>query len=318
MLSLPFLFAQVANTLVLDGTRILKRPRSIRFHHSASTLQITLLANHPSKTALTVVLLNQPENLDVHVTSEEGAHREANLFWYVPETKSFHNHLIVEAAKHSTTKLNLVILDRSPQTTTQIDCSLRQGSDLNFSASYVGAKAGRIEHLVQLLGEQAVYHGQSLAVTNQTMLLTIKQKFEHLKPFTTSEVVNYAVSNDQSQIKMEVIGKIHKGNHGSVCRQSNRGVILAEGGAIQVDPFLLIDEYDVEAGHGAAVGQINPDELYYMQSRGLDEATAKRLIITGYVQPLLDSFAYLPYAYYMAEQIDRIIKGDEPGGESLS
>jgi len=252
------------------------------------------------------------------VTTESKANREANIFWYVPETKPFFNQLSIKAASDSTTKLNLVILDRSPQTTTRIDCALLQSSNLDFSASYVGGKSARIEHLVQLRGEQAVYHGQSLAVTNRTMLMTIKQKFEHLQPHTTSEVVNYAVSNDQSQIKMEVVGKIHKGNHGSVCRQSNRGVILAEGGAIQVDPFLLIDEYDVEAGHGAAVGQINPDELYYMQSRGLDEAAAKRLIITGYVQPLLDSFTYLPYAYYMAEQIDRIIKGDESSGESLS
>ncbi len=318
MLSLPFLFAQVANTLVLDGTRILKRPRSIHFHQAANALHITLLANHSSKTALTVVLLNQTDNLDVVVTTESKANREANIFWYVPETKPFFNQLSIKAASDSTTKLNLVILDRSPQTTTRIDCALLQSSNLDFSASYVGGKSARIEHLVQLRGEQAVYHGQSLAVTNRTMLMTIKQKFEHLQPHTTSEVVNYAVSNDQSQIKMEVVGKIHKGNHGSVCRQSNRGVILAEGGAIQVDPFLLIDEYDVEAGHGAAVGQINPDELYYMQSRGLDEAAAKRLIITGYVQPLLDSFTYLPYAYYMAEQIDRIIKGDESSGESLS
>ncbi|MCK7488311.1 MAG: SufD family Fe-S cluster assembly protein [Bacillus subtilis] len=318
MLSLPFLFAQVANTLVLDNTKIRKRPRSIRFHQTPNSLHITLLANPVSQSALTVVLLNQPENLDVFITAEQGASREANLFWYVPGDHAFQNKLMIESAEDTMTKLNLVILDSSPQTTTQIEGLLDRGSQLDFAASFVGGTASRIEQRIALVGEQAVYHGQTLAVANKTAILTIKQKFEHLKPFTTSEVFNYAVSNDQSQIKMEVVGKIHKGNRGSVCRQSNRGVILAEGGAIQVDPFLLIDEYDVEAGHGAAVGQINPDELYYMQSRGLDEAAAKRLIITGYVQPLLDRFSYLPFAYYMEKQIDRIIKGDESSGESLS
>jgi Fe-S cluster assembly protein SufD len=57
---------------------------------------------------------------------------------------------------------------------------------------------------------------------------------------------------------------------------------------VDVNPILLIDEYDVKAGHGATVGKIEEQQLYYLQSRGLTKAEAEKLIIKGYIKPILD------------------------------
>lgn len=316
MNSLPFLFAQVANLIVLDGDHLARRTRSVHLKKSPHRLEIAI-PSAASAGMLTIVIFQQTEPLLVDLEGLEGSHRDVNLFWYVSEGSIAVNALNVSLKENASLRLNVVVLDEGAKTDTAVTMDLAERASLDFALSLVGGNASTTVERVFLNGENAVFTGHSLVVAHKQNAIVLDQRFEHKKPFTTSEVVNYAVANDQGKIRQEVVGKIHKGNHGSVCRQQNRGVILKEGGSIQVDPYLLIDEYDVEAGHGAAVGQIDPEELYYLQSRGLDEAMAKRLIITGYVKPLLDRFTYLPYAYYMEKQIEAIIKGDSVDGEPL-
>jgi Fe-S cluster assembly protein SufD len=316
MNSLPFLFAQVANLVVIDQNKIVRRTRSVGIRFEESRLQLEIFPSAKAG-ALTVVVLNQTAPLEVAILARANAFREVNVFWYVPEGKSVDNALTIDAEADANLAVNAIVLDDGAKTDTRLGLTLKERANVDFALSYVGGTAANAVERVNLEGEGAVFRGHSLVVAHLQNQIVLDQRFEHLRPFTTSEVTNYAVANDQGKIRQEVVGKIHKGNHGSVCRQQNRGVILKEGGSIQVDPYLLIDEYDVEAGHGAAVGQIDPEELYYLQSRGLDEAMAKRLIITGYVKPLLDRFSYLPYGYYMEKQIERIIKGASADGESF-
>lgn len=316
MNSLPFLFAQVANLIVIDQNKLSRRTRSVGIRIQDNHVFLDIAASNKAG-ALTIVVLNQTAPLTLSIEARSQTNREVNLFWYVPEGATFENGLSLVAFPDANLAMNLVVLDDGAKTDTKIELTLMERATVDFAHSYVGGLLANTTQRISLEGEGAAYHGHSLTVAHEQNQIVLDQRFEHRRPFTTSEVANYAVANDQGKIRQEIVGKIHKGNHGSVCRQQNRGVILKEGGSIQVDPYLLIDEFDVEAGHGAAVGQIDPEELYYLQSRGLDEAMAKRLIVTGYVKPLLDRFSYLPYGYYMEKQIERIIKGASPNGESL-
>jgi Fe-S cluster assembly protein SufD len=95
------------------------------------------------------------------------------------------------------------------------------------------------------------------------------------------------ISDDESSLDYSVNGKIEKGNSKSSCQQSNKGIILSQAADIKVVPTLLIDEYDVEASHGAAIGRIDDNQLFYLLSRGLNETQAKNLIISGYINPFI-------------------------------
>ncbi|MNW14186.1 FeS cluster assembly protein SufD [compost metagenome] len=53
------------------------------------------------------------------------------------------------------------------------------------------------------------------------------------------------------------------------------------------NPILLIDEDDVKAGHAASVGQVNPEQVYYLMSRGIPKETAQRLIVYGFLAPVV-------------------------------
>jgi len=92
-------------------------------------------------------------------------------------------------------------------------------------------------------------------------------------------------------------------------------LLLGEKSSISVDPKLLIDEYDVKASHGAAIGRINDDELFYLESRGLDETLAKQLIVFGYLAPFLDQLAHAKLSDYLTKIVRKQVMGgaiDEP------
>ena len=116
----------------------------------------------------------------------------------------------------------------------------------------------------------------------------VNQDIKHNAKFTKSEINNSLISSSTAKLKYSVSGYIFKGNSESVCNQSNKGIILSEDGEIEVEPKLFIDEYDVEASHGAAIGQIDEEQLYYLLSRGLTELQARTLIISGYTKPFIN------------------------------
>jgi Fe-S cluster assembly protein SufD len=168
--------------------------------------------------------------------------------------------------------------------------TLKRDSHLSLTSGSLISGTSLINETFALTNERSnlIYH--TLYIGSNNDIVTSKQWIKHLAINTTSYVENLLVSADESKLDFEVSGFIEKGMKGSICKQQNRGVILNEEGSVRVDPKLYINEFDVEAGHGAAIGQVNEDELFYLLSRGLDETAAKRLIISGYTEPFINSF----------------------------
>ena len=140
---------------------------------------------------------------------------------------------------------------------------------------------------VSLLEPHAVSTVKTVALTNETQNARFEQNVQHFAKETEGYIENYGVSSDESCLVFEGIGKIHKGMKQSVARQKNKGIILSPKARLDANPLLLIDEYDVIASHGAAIGQIDEQQLYYLMSRGLSRVDAERLIIGGFLSPIL-------------------------------
>ena len=82
------------------------------------------------------------------------------------------------------------------------------------------------------------------------------------------------------------IGYIKHGGTKSIANQESR-VNLSENARGDANPILLIDEDDVEAGHAASVGRVDPEQLYYLMSRGISRTEAERLVIHGFLDPVV-------------------------------
>ena len=74
----------------------------------------------------------------------------------------------------------------------------------------------------------------------------------------------------------------------TVAHQENHTILLTDSARVESRPQLEIYADDVECSHGATTGFLNPDELFYMRSRGIPEAEARRLQIISFVAPVLE------------------------------
>ena len=116
----------------------------------------------------------------------------------------------------------------------------------------------------------------------------IHQEFNchHLQKETVSFMQTYGVLLKQGDYYIKANGKIIKGASKSKSFQVSRVLTLGDKEKAKIVPLLLIDENDVEASHAMSIGQLDENQLYYMQSRGLTKNDALRLIAIGYLSPI--------------------------------
>lgn len=145
------------------------------------------------------------------------------------------------------------------------------------------------ENLVALVGQGASTEVKTVAIAESNQKQNITVNIEHLAPYTEGHIVNHGISKDSAQLTFNGIGKINKGMNGSNAQQESRAMILSETARADANPILLIDEYDVKAGHAAGVGKIDEEQLYYLMSRGLTRRAAEILIIYGFLMPFIDA-----------------------------
>jgi Fe-S cluster assembly protein SufD len=108
---------------------------------------------------------------------------------------------------------------------------------------------------------------------------------------------------DKGTLTFNAIGHIIKGAKNADAQQSSHVLMLSDKGRGDANPILLIDENEVTAGHAASVGQVDEEDLFYLQSRGLDEETAKRLVIRGFLGSVVSE---IPVKSVQAEFIETI------------
>ena len=107
---------------------------------------------------------------------------------------------------------------------------------------------------------------------------------------TDGEIMQNGVIKDQAVLNFHAVGKIFQGAHQSTSNQESRLLTLTPESHGEADPILLIEDNDVNAGHAASIGQVNPDQLYYLQSRGLTLMEAQLLLTKGFLLPVIEKF----------------------------
>ena len=103
---------------------------------------------------------------------------------------------------------------------------------------------------------------------------------------TNSNTILHGVSYDDSKIIIENNGYIPKGSSKSILKQDNKIILMGNNNS-KIEPNLFIDEYDLEASHGAYIGKFEDEVLFYLNSRGLNYNMSYNLLIKGF---LLDEF----------------------------
>ena len=135
--------------------------------------------------------------------------------------------------------------------------------------------------------------GAKIYVRNAVLSSMQKKKhlavtFNHNAKNTYGQMDNYGVVKDESTLYFDGIGRIRRGNSGSATHQTSKIMVFDPNCKAEANPYLYIDEYDVAASHAAAVGKMDEEHLFYLQSRGLSRNQSMKLITYGYLMPCVD------------------------------
>lgn len=162
--------------------------------------------------------------------------------------------------------------------------------DSNVKCAYVELSNSNIEMEVnyELIEENAQAEVRFAALAKEKEKKHLTVAITHKAPYTTGIMDNYGVTKNEASLVIDGIGKIEKGNRQSNSHQTNKIIVFDKLCKAKANPYLYIDEYDVKASHGASVGKIDEEHLYYLQSRGLSKEAAMHLVTYGYFTPVLE------------------------------
>ncbi len=160
-------------------------------------------------------------------------------------------------------------------------------ASLNLIGGFVSNVLDAKMH-VDLIGEGAEVNMRAIALSSDHHIQNIDVLIVHKAPNTYGNMTNIGIANENGKIILNGVEKIEKGMKNANAFQTLKGIITSDKAVVEVNPILLIDEYDVKAGHGATIGKIEEEQLYYIQSRGLTREQAEKLIINGFLKPIID------------------------------
>lgn len=199
--------------------------------------------------------------------------------------------------------LNLLIWNESDhaEVTAHIDCDRNARMELNLGELSEGSV--KADYQICLKEEYSSLKLFSAAAVSTQKHFNIE--CIHEAPHTVSEMENYAVVYENGDFKMIDTGTIKKGSYQSESHQTSRALILSEHQKCEIEPVLLIDENDVQASHATGMGQIDENQLYYLQSRGLSQTQALGLITIGYLMPIAHVLEDEKINQELSEKIER-------------
>jgi Fe-S cluster assembly protein SufD len=117
---------------------------------------------------------------------------------------------------------------------------------------------------------------------------------DHAAPATTSDLLfKGAVSGTARSVYSGLI-RVRKEARGTNAFQTNRNLVLSEGAGAESVPNLEIETDDVRCSHASAVGPVDEDQRYYLESRGVPPQVAERLIVLGFFDEVLGRIPVAP------------------------
>jgi Fe-S cluster assembly protein SufD len=159
-----------------------------------------------------------------------------------------------------------------------------------------------------LKGNGSLGDTKSVVVGTGSQSLNFVQKMVQSGHFTDGQMLSHGVMKDSARAIFNGVTKIEKGAFKSTGEQTERVLMLNEKARGDANPILLIDENVERAGHAASVGQVNKAQLYYLMSRGISRAEAERLIILGFLSPVVDKIPLEGLKKRLVEVIERKVK----------
>ena len=264
-----------------------------------------------------MALINEKKNSKFKITVAKNAHIEVPLFVVnVAKTGSLVHVAEVELLQGASlnytetyigeAKANALIsthyvVGENANLTTHIISELHEGTTVYHTKRTDVAASGVIdatnfmindtnlvfEDLTYLNETAAEAEVKTVSITTGEQKQNLTVRIENVGHRSVGNIINYGITKDNAHLAFNGVGKIIKDAKGCDNQQETRLLNLSKTAQAIANPFLLIDEGDITAGHAASIGQLNEEQIYYLMSRGMSRQEASKMIVSGFLSPFV-------------------------------
>jgi Fe-S cluster assembly protein SufD len=181
---------------------------------------------------------------------------------------------------------------------------IERDAELDWVAAGFGSKKGKIRIQNDLAGTGATSRVTGAYFADGTQHLDYDTFQEHIAPHTTSDFAFKGVLNDEASAVWRGMIRVEEDAQKTNAYQENRNLLLSKRAHADSIPGLEIMANDVRCTHGATLGQVDREQLFYLMARGLSRAEAERLIVRGFFQDVLDRIELEPVREALGEALE--------------
>ena len=171
------------------------------------------------------------------------------------------------------------------------NATLARNSELSSFSLDIGARIGRNDLSVRLDGEGAACEMNGLYIASENCHVDNHTSVDHRSSFTPSRQLYKGVlaGSARGVFNGKVIAR--RGTHQVDAQQANNNLLISDKAMINTKPQLEIFADDLKCSHGATVGQLDADQIFYLASRGIGPGQAKRILTYGFATSVVAKVA---------------------------
>jgi len=169
---------------------------------------------------------------------------------------------------------------------------VERGGNLDWIFGAIGSRLTKNFSELDLAGEGATGRMSGFYFTDGNQHLDHDTQQNHLAPHTTSDLLFKGALKGKSRSVWQGMIYVAPGAQKTDGYQANRNLVLSEGSRADSIPGLEILADDVRCTHGATVGKLEAEPLFYLKSRGIPQAEAEKIVVEGFFDPI---FQRIPF-----------------------
>jgi Fe-S cluster assembly protein SufD len=170
---------------------------------------------------------------------------------------------------------------------------------------HLGSRYSRFESLSRLIGEGARSDLLAVAVAKEQQEFDARTLQDHVSPNTASDLLYKNALEDRARTIFGGLIRVEPHAHFTDAYQKVRNLLLSDDAEANSMPGLEILADNVRCTHGATSGQIDEDELFYLRTRGIPTKIAQRLVVTGFLDEVVQRLDHPAISEYLHRLIER-------------
>ncbi|GGJ08833.1 Fe-S cluster assembly protein SufB [Halobellus salinus] len=182
------------------------------------------------------------------------------------------------------------------------------GGRMEWISGSMGSKATMLYPSTVLKGPRASDNHITIAFAGEGQNIDTGAKVYHNAPETKSTIESKSVSKDGGRTNYRGLVHIADGAENSSTSVECDALMFDNESTSDTMPYMEINESKVDVAHEATVGKIGDEDVFYLQSRGLDDDDAKQMIVSGFIEPITEE---LPIEY--AVELNRLVELEMEG-----